>query len=97
MTNDPTIALDVLLGIDYHGMRETDLDGDLTPWQCVDCPFGTLDQPYEQVMNDVSEAYYQCSLLGERVWGESAPCKPEDWRKKARDEINRTLEGDDDD
>lgn len=62
---------------------------------CEDCPFRDgppcdergYEVPYADIANDPSESYYKCSMLDKVVWGEYAPCKPEDWQAQARKEL----------
>jgi len=68
------------------------LGGSSSPDFCDECPFGTLDQPYEEVSNDLTEAYYKCRLLRKRVWGEYSPCEDRHWKKQALMELGGTLE-----
>lgn len=60
---------------------------------CVDCPFRDPALSYEErcggyIDNDPTEAHYDCRLLGEKVWGEYAPCSDDDWRRQARKELD---------
>lgn len=74
------------------------LRADYTPYgpeagTCVDlgevCPFATLSSRHrpEDIANDPSEAYYDCVLIGEAVWGEDSECTETQWRARAREEL----------
>jgi len=66
-------------------------DNDYIPYTCEFCTFGKLDQPYEEVWNDLAEAYYRCSFLNIRLWGENPKCTKEMWVDLARKELELIL------
>lgn len=57
---------------------------------CYECPFASpplerdgREANWRDIRNDPTEAYFRCSLPGRDndavVWGEYAPCTPEEW------------------
>lgn len=79
-------ALDFLLTPEKKGFGP---DG----YSCEDCPFSTLLDNYEDVSNDLSEAYYHCDLFNEKVWGEYPTCTLEMWIKQANKEMDDIYVG----
>lgn len=82
----PTTALDVMLGVDSTAVM-LDIDG--TPGECAgiggNCPFA--DPAGKVNQDDPAEAEYDCSLLGQLVWGHFPKCSRVDWQRRAREEL----------
>lgn len=84
-------ALQLLIGLGPG--PETHYSGSYGPGLfCPDCPFRDPADSYEErdgirIDNDPTEAHYDCSLLGQKVWGEYSPCTDADWRGQARREL----------
>ena len=71
--------------------NQSSRDSDWTPYECCDCPFATVN-PEREPPNpyDRGEGYYDCALLDrEAIWGENPPCTADDWRRRARAEVER--------
>jgi hypothetical protein len=44
-------------------------------WGCQFCPFNAPTfERYEEIWNDLDEAYYQCPVSGKKTWGERPDC-----------------------
>ena len=89
-----TTVLDWLLR-DPNPHREC--DG--RPFECCHCPFGEAlyvgDPLSEPNPADPGEGWYRCGLAPENnplsklgIWGEGPTCTPEQWRKKAVEELD---------
>lgn len=73
------VVLEQLAHPSYPGVNGT----------CYQCPFATepleasgATAPWENVMNDPTEAYFRCYLPGRDPkveWGEHAPCTEQEW------------------
>jgi hypothetical protein len=69
-----------------------------SPSGCHVCPFATehdINNPYREIPNyaDPDEGWYDCSLLNkQRIWGETPECSSDNWREKAKKEIEEIAE-----
>jgi len=56
---------------------------------CSPCPFAEAElSPYPPNRYDPDEGHYTCHLLNRaRIWGEGPACSDQDWRDRARAEL----------